>query len=119
MSSVAHKCFCLCAGNSLECSYPDPQVCLKCRRECEPPRSKKCVRLELSDVGNFSSADRFQFMSKEAEEDLQKGFVPENTQHAMQLSRSTLAIEVQTLYGCMREQQKSNIRQSPKCMAQI
>ena len=30
----------------------------------------------LSDVGNFSSADCFQFMSKEAEEDVQKDFCP-------------------------------------------
>ena len=30
----------------------------------------------LSDVSNLSGTDRFQFVSKEAEEDLQKGFVP-------------------------------------------
>ena len=37
----------------------------------------------LSDVSNALVTDRFQFVSKEAE-DLQKGFVPGNTQRSMQ-----------------------------------
>ena len=58
----------------VECSCTDPQVCSKCRMECQPTRcKKKWLSLALSDVSNLS--DRFQLVSKEAE-DLQKGFVP-------------------------------------------
>ena len=42
------------------------------------------MSLALSNFSNTSCMDRFQFVSKEAEEDLQKGFVPENTQQSMQ-----------------------------------
>ena len=85
MSSIAPKCFCLCAGDFIKCSCPDPHVCSKCRAECQPTRcKKKRLSVALSDVSNASGTDRFQFVSKEAEEDLQKGFVPGNTQRSTQ-----------------------------------
>ena len=42
------------------------------------------MSLALKEVGNCSGAGRFQFVTKEAEEDLQKGFTPENTQRSTQ-----------------------------------
>ena len=44
---------------------------------------KKRLSLELSNVSNALGTDHFQFVSKEAE-DLQKGFVPGNTQRSTQ-----------------------------------
>ena len=83
MSSIAPKCFCLCARDFIKCSYPDIRTCSKCRSEClnrEAPKSK-IKRLSLRDIGNLSG-DRFQFVTQEDEKDLQKEFIPGNTQRA-------------------------------------
>ena len=51
MSSIAPKCFCLCARDFIECSCPDIRTCSKCRSEClnrEAPKSKKsALALEI------------------------------------------------------------------------
>ena len=84
MSSITPKCFCLYACD-IKCSCPDIKACSKCSKECEPPKiKKKRLSLALKDVGNCSGPGCFQLVIKEAEEDLEKGFIPENTQHATQ-----------------------------------
>ena len=78
MSSIKPDCFCLCAGDFVECSCPNVDKCAKCRSEChketDPPKGKK-KRLALRDIGNSS---RFQFVSKEDAEAAQKSC---STQH--------------------------------------
>ena len=78
MSSIVLKCFCLCAGDFIECSCPDIKICSKCRKECEPPKKKKRLSLALKDVGNCSGLGCFHFVTKEAEEDFQKSFISKN-----------------------------------------
>ena len=68
----------------IECSDPGIKVCSKCRKGREPPKKKKRLSLALNDVGNCSGPGRFQLVTKEVEEDLQNGYISENTQRATQ-----------------------------------
>ena len=60
MSSIAPKCFCLCAGDFIECSCPDLRGCSKCTAQYQATRcKKKRLSLSLSDVSNTLGTDRF------------------------------------------------------------
>ena len=85
MSLAATDCFCHCLGRFQECSCPRITTCEKCRRHCldsstGSPQKKKRKSLGLKDKEN--SDPRFSFLSKEDELDLQKAFVPSNTQRS-------------------------------------
>ena len=82
MNSITPDCFCLCAGDFVECSCPNVDKCAKCCSECcketDPLKGKK-KRLALRNMENSS---HFQFASKENAEAAQKSYVPPNTERS-------------------------------------
>ena len=93
-NSIMLKYFHFSAGDFPYCSHSDPLVCSKSRRECEPPKTTLRHVINVSGTGQYHTVpvcslagcwcsllatrigtDPLTFVTKEAEKDLQKGFV--------------------------------------------
>ena len=77
MSSI-QSCFCVCDTDFIECACPSISLCVKCQRECAP--ATKNSRLSLR--GKKPTPPRFNFVSKDEEEEIRKSFVTDNTQRS-------------------------------------